>query len=138
MVHDSGISKPDMSCAVSLARRLESRERFRTGNREIARRSLAVKLRVGVGTIENLVRGRVKRIDATIRDKLQALLVKELEQEIARLWHELDIARQGGAHLASEQISEIETHLSQAKQVLNAAGAAMGGIYGAIRSTDKP
>ena len=108
-----------MICAVSLARRLESRERHRTGNQQVARRSLAMKLRVGVGTIENLVRGRVKRIDATIRDKLQALLVKELEQEIARLWHELDIARQGGAHLASEQISEIETHLSQARAVLS-------------------
>ena len=72
-------------------------------------------------SVERLVRGRVKRIDASIRDRLQALLVRELESEIARLTHELEIARQRGAHLASEQISEIETHLSRASSLLKGA-----------------
>lgn len=107
-----------MSSAVVIAQNLERRERSRVGSRTHARRSLAAKLRVGVGTLENLVRGRVKRVDAAIRDRLQALLVRELEQEIARLTHELEIARQSGAHLASEQISEVETHLAKARATL--------------------
>ena len=111
-------SVPDMNCAVSLARHLEDRERSRVGNRQVARRSLAHKLRVGIGTIEHLVRGRVKRVDAAVRDRLQALLVSELEQEIARLTHELEIARQCGAHLASDEISEVETHLVAARAIL--------------------
>ncbi len=109
---------PDMTCAISLARSLENRERSRVGTKENARRSLAAKLHVGISTIEHLVRGRAKRVDAALRDKLRALLVHEYEQEITRLQHELDIARQGGAHLASDQVSEVEAHLESAKAIL--------------------
>ena len=121
MFRDLRNSVPDMNCAISLARNLENRERSRVGNKQTARRALARKLRVGVGTVEHLVRGRVKRVDAAVRDRLQALLVRELEQEIARLTHELEIARQGGAHLASEQISEVETHLARIRKIMGAA-----------------
>ncbi len=107
-----------MSSAITFARTLEQRERTRVSSVKVARARLAHKLRVGVGTVENLVRGRVKRIDATIRDRLQALLVTELEQEILRLTHELEIARQCGAHLASQQVGEIETHLAKARALL--------------------
>lgn len=110
---------PNMNCAISLARDLERRERGRVFSVPLARQNLARKLRVGVGTIEHLVRGRAKRIDASIRDRLQALLVRELEQEIARLTHELEIARQGGAHLASDEISEVQTLLAAASSLLN-------------------
>lgn len=107
-----------MSIAVTIAQNLERRERYRVSSKADARRSLAAKLRVGIGTVENLVRGRVKRVDASIRDRLQALLVRELESEIARLTHELHLARQGGEHLASEQVGEIETHLQKARALL--------------------
>lgn len=107
-----------MSSAVTIARTLERHERARVSSVQHARQSLAHKLRVGVGTVENLVRGRVKRVDAAIRDRLQALLVRELETEIARLTHELEIARQSGAHLASHQICEVETHLARAREAL--------------------
>lgn len=110
---------PNMTCAISLARDLERRERGRVFSVPLARQNLARKLRVGVGTIEHLVRGRAKRIDANVRDRLQALLVHELEQEIARLSHDLEMARQGGDHLASLEVSEIQTHLAAAAALLN-------------------
>lgn len=119
----SGISVPNessMSNAIALAQSLERRERSRVDSVPAARRSLADKLRVGVGTFENIVRGRVKTVDAAIRDRLQALLVRELEGEIVRLTHELEIARQGGARLDSEQICEVETHLAAARAALRA------------------
>lgn len=108
-----------MSNAFAIAQSLERRERSRVSSKAIARKSIAAKLRVGVGTFENLVRGRVKRIDAAIRDRLYALLIFELQAEIARLTHELEIARQGGARLDSEQVGEIETHLERVRALLN-------------------
>jgi hypothetical protein len=123
MSPDFGTKKPAMTSAISIAQTLERRERLRGVSSQSARETLARKLQVGLGTVENLIRGRVKRIDDTIRGRLQALLVRELESEIARLTHELEIARQGGAHLASEQISEIETHLSRASSLLSGGGS---------------
>ena len=108
-----------MSTAITLAQTLERRERTRVSSLAAARQRLADKLKIGVGTFENLVRGRVKRVDAAIRDRLHALLVRELEAEITRLSHELEIARQCGAHLACEQVGEIETHLAKARSLLN-------------------
>lgn len=119
-----------MSSATAIARSLERQERGRTGSVQRARQSLASKLRIGIGTFENIVRGRVKRIDAAIRDRLQALLVQELEREIMRLSHELEIARQSGAHLASEQVGEIETHLAAARSILAAPSTARTNLEG--------
>jgi len=118
-IHDTRINHPDMSSAVSLAQTLERRERARLGSRDVARRSLAGKLRIGVGTLENLIRGRAKRTDATIRDKLQALVVKELELEISRLQHELAIARQSSTRPDDDEIFEVETHLKKARAAMN-------------------
>lgn len=116
-------NEPDMNCAVSLAQNLERRERARGFTVPVARRAIARKIKTSVGTIENLVRGRIKRVDAAVRDRLQALLVSELEQEIARLTHELAIARQTGLHPASDEISEVETLLARATQILAASGS---------------
>lgn len=110
-----------MSTATTMARSLERHERSRGLSVQHARHRLADKLRIGVGTFENLVRGRVKRVDAAIRDRLQALLVRELEGEIARLSHELEIARQGGAYLAVEQMGAVQAHLEQARSLLTGA-----------------
>lgn len=107
-----------VNSAIAIARTLEHKERARVSTLLEARQRIAERLRVGVGTFENLVRGRVKRIDASIRDRLQALLVRELEGEIVRLTHELEIARQCGERLDSLQISEIETHLYAARKII--------------------
>lgn len=107
-----------MSNAFAVAQSLERRERARVSSKVLARRSLAAKLKIGIGTFENLVRGRVKRIDATIRDRLHALLVQELEAEITRLTHELENAQRYGARLDSEQVGEIEAHLQKVRALL--------------------
>lgn len=119
MIRTLGQSPQAEMSAVAVAQILERRERQRVSSKSIARRTLANKLRVGIGTVENLVRGRVKRVDEKIRDRLQALLVRELEQEITRLTHELEIARQSGVPLDSQQISEVETYLAKARATLN-------------------
>ena len=117
-IQRTGINEPDMNCAITLAQTLERKERARGLSVLEARQAIARKIKVGVGTVENLVRGRVKRADAAIRDKLQALVVRELEGEILRLTHDLEMARRGGLHLASVEVGEIEAHLARASALL--------------------
>jgi hypothetical protein len=105
--------------SIAIARNLEQRERQRAGTKEAARRSLADKLKIGVGTLENIIRARVKSVDERIRDRLQALLVSELEAEIGRLQHELEMARKGAFVLGAEHIGQVEAHLAQARSLLN-------------------
>jgi hypothetical protein len=112
------ITVPKMNSVFALAQTLERREKAKVGSVGEARRSLASKLQIGIGTFENLVRERVKACDGRIRDRLQALLVSELEAEIKRLTHELEIARQSGAPLNSDEVGEIETHLAKARALL--------------------
>jgi hypothetical protein len=123
VIHNPGTShraeSDTVSNAILVARSLERMELARCGTRSNAQRSLANKLRIGHGTLENLIRGRVKSVDASIRDRLQAQLIRELELEKMRLEHELAIARQGGASTNSDEILEVETLLSQARAVLN-------------------
>jgi hypothetical protein len=105
--------------SIAIARNLERRERERVPNKQAARERLADKLKIGVGTLENIIRARVKSVDERIRDRLQALLVSELEAEIGRLQHELEMARKGAFVLGAEHIGQVEAHLAQARSLLN-------------------
>lgn len=109
-----------MGQARELAQTLERRERGRGGGTvNAARATLARRVGVSASTWRNLALGRLKRLDAWMRDRLQALLIRELEAEIARLTHELEIARRGGEHPTSQHFCEIEAHLSKARAILN-------------------
>lgn len=129
------VQESEMQCAVTMARTLERRERQRVSSLALARQGLANKLKVGVGTFENLVRGRVKRIDAAIRDRLHALLCRELETEIARLTHELDTLRQTGARPDSEHFGEVEAYLVLARSLLDGAPSPRQGNAESISET---
>ncbi len=121
MQSNTSTNEPRMSTATAIAQKLYRKERERGSDADAARLWLAEKLKTGTGTVRNLIRGRVKRVDETIRDRLRALLMREIEAEIARLQHELEIHRQGGHHLASDEISEIESHLAAAKAIMTGA-----------------
>lgn len=107
--------------------RCEKREQNRSGgNRAQARARLAAKAGVAPGTLYNLVRDRLKKIDHVIRDRLTAYAVRDLQSTIERLTHELDMARQMGAHPTSPRVGEIEKHLNAARALLVEAG--IGGV----------
>ena len=91
-----------MSAGLSLdsARRIagecEIREQFRNGgSREDARKRLARRLGSpwSPGTLYNLARDRLKRLDADLRDTLSAYAVSDLEADIQRLHSDLEAAR---------------------------------------------
>lgn len=105
--------------ARTIALSLERLKRGRGQSVEDARRSIARDIRTGFGTVNNILRDRVKRVDETIRDRLQARLVRELESEIKRLTHELEVVRRGDQPLGQDQVREIETHIAAARSLLN-------------------
>jgi hypothetical protein len=99
-----------------IARGLEDREQARHGGtRQEARARLAQRIGVMPGTLFNLARDRLKRLDDTIRTRLVAYAVRDLEAEIERLNHELAMARSLGMAPNAELVQAITTVLNRAQ-----------------------
>jgi hypothetical protein len=122
---EASVVSPQSASAIGvrhIAASLERIERSKGSTVEQARRRIASKVRIGVGSVENIIRDRVKRVDEKIRDRLFALFVREIEAEIARLTHDLEMVRTSGVGLSSQHVGEIEAHLSAVKSLLNGSG----------------
>jgi len=101
------------------ARRIEDRESARSGHSvATARKAVARKIGVAPGTLENLRKGRVKRITAFVYERLRAAVIRELEQEIKRAGHELEVARQCGLDPRSADMAALETAMAQVKELM--------------------
>lgn len=109
-----------MSEAVALAASLFRREQGRAGSRMNAYHAIGSKIGMSARWVRKLLAGRVNGIDAAIRDRLHALLVAELETEIKRLSHELEMVRASRSQIAIDQVGQIEAHLAKARELLNA------------------
>jgi len=104
-------------------RRLERAEASRTGLPiEDARKRVARRLGVLPGTLENIGKGRIKGIRNWVAQKIRQAVIREIEAEIARLQHELEMARRCGTRLDSELVGEIETHLAAVSALLDGGG----------------
>ena len=79
--------------ASALTRSLEDREAERVGSLVEGRKRLARRVGCAPGTLRNLRIGRLKRVEGWLFNKLRDLAVSEIEQEIKRLTHELELAR---------------------------------------------
>ena len=116
-------SKSDRSVAMgtasATASSLVGREEVRTRSRMIAYRAVASKIGMSATWVRKLVAGSVKAINADVKQRLDELLIRELEAEIARLTHDLEMARRCGSHPASLMVGEIETHLAAARALMN-------------------
>ena len=98
---------------------LERREASRSGaNLPDVRKSIARKIGASPGTIENIRRGRLKRLVEGTTDRIKAALVRSLEAELANLTHELEILRQGIAAPDGDEILEAETLLKRARELI--------------------
>jgi hypothetical protein len=88
----------------AIARALEDRETARVGKLPIARQAVARRVGCTPGTLETLRKGRLKRVERWLHEKLEALLVGEIESEIRRLTLELETYRRtrGDADCAPE------------------------------------
>lgn len=101
-----------------LARQLERREMSKGVKLPDARRRIAERIGAAPGTLRSLALGRLKKIDAALRERIQAVLCREIEKEIARLQHELDTYSRCGANLDGASVFEIEAHLATARKMM--------------------
>lgn len=108
-----------MSTAAIVAEKLVIREEMRTRSRMLAYQRVASQVGRSSDWLRKLIRNGASRIDGEIERRLDALLIRSLEADIARNEAELALARQGGCHPASQHIAEIETHLARARALLN-------------------
>ena len=119
MLRPSIVEKLSMS-ASSIAERLVGEEMLASRvKRPEARNIVAREAGISPGSLESLSRGRLKYIDR-IADRLNALLIKRIEQRIASLQHELEIARALGD--ASEaDFGRAEAALEEARKAIGKA-----------------
>ncbi len=97
----------------------ELRESQRSGvKRPKARETLAKEWGVSFWTLTNLLRKRTKGLRGETRDRIYAGVLLEMQQEINRLNHEFEMARQAGARLSDDEVLEISTALAQARALL--------------------
>jgi hypothetical protein len=112
----------DMGSVASIAafsRSLIKREQLRSGgDLEAAIRRVANRIKVGPGTISNLVRNRVKSICFEIARRIVAAAVSDIEQERRQLEHEHQALMALGAHTDPVALAEVEEGLAIVRQGL--------------------
>jgi len=108
--------------ARSIARMLEDKRRWQFGTLERTRAHLGAKIGIEGKTWKNLVLGRRKRVDDWLKERLKTLLLRELEAEMARASHDVQIALQCGDSPSAQSLREAEGYLAKAKAALNGFG----------------
>lgn len=101
---------------------LVSRERRRGAKTQVIREHLARTIGCAKGTIENIMNGRLKRIDLWLRESVRRALVAEIEREIKALNHELEVIRAMGGDARRIEVAEIEACLEKARSLLSGGG----------------
>lgn len=123
-IHRHGINDPMTSLAYDdqirkWARDLEDAEASRLGMPlSEARPIIASKFGIPAGTLENMRRNRIKGLRGWIRDRVQALVIREIEAEIQRLTHELEVALRCSAKPGDDEVIAARTALAQARQLI--------------------
>lgn len=106
--------------AAADARRLIDGEKRRSGLlADEARERVASRLGVAPGTLENLLLGRLKGVASYLRDRLRSAVIRQIEAEIARLEHDLQMARLGALGPTDDDVAAAEAALEKARAFLN-------------------
>lgn len=123
---DSGHSLPteysDMGSVASIAafsRSLVRREQYRSGG-DIAKaiKRVAGRLKIGPGTISNLVKNRVKSVCFLIASRIIAAAISDIENERKQLEHERELLMGLGPHASADDLRTVEDALETARSTL--------------------
>ncbi|WP_342163034.1 hypothetical protein [Methylobacterium sp. SD21] len=105
-----------LDTAETLARSCVRRYAERTGlPQDVARDRVAQKFGWAPGTLYNLLRGRLKKLDADLRAGLTRYAIEDLQNEIAALSRELENARGLGAPQDPHMVGKAAALLSEAQ-----------------------
>jgi len=109
----------DEAYAAHLIGRLEKKAADRTGrSRQEVRPELARSIGIAPGTIENLLRKRIKAITSNVYKRIIAAADRELRREIARLERERAYLAAKAGDTAEIDMGAVETHLEAARSAL--------------------
>ena len=104
---------------------MERRELYlHGGTRTQARERLARRLGVLPGTLYNLGRDRLKRLDASLREALSRHAVSDLRAEIGRLTHELEVAQSLGVSPSTSVLEQIKADMARVEALIGEVGNA--------------
>jgi hypothetical protein len=110
----------DVEIAGRYARAIEDSEARRLGVRiPMARRNLADRIGVSPGTLRNLRKFNIKAVPAWLMARIRAEFVAILQTEIAKLEHEITIARQTGADYRDDDLAAAQAQVVAARALLN-------------------
>lgn len=110
----------DLETADRYVRALERAEADRLGVRTIeARPFIAHHLRTTEGALEGIRKKRTKVIPSWLMARIRARFVAHLQSEIARLEHEINLARQAGAHHADNDLQAAQAQVVAARKILS-------------------
>jgi hypothetical protein len=99
---------------------IERIKRNTGSNQFVARLDIARSLGVSLGTVENIIRFRVKTVSAALAIQINRLRISTIEAERARLENERELAVQFNLTLDPNEMDEVETLLEEARARLRA------------------
>lgn len=102
-----------------VTRGIARREKHRMGDAAAAQRSTARRLRIGGGTLKNLIYRRVKAVSAELRDRIVAAAIADLTSEIRRLEHEKQLLLAMGTRPDHDDYCALESALATAHEVID-------------------
>lgn len=109
----------DVESAQKFARVLENKEALRLGVPvKVARSRIADRLKSSPGFLQNLRNNRIKKVPAWLMDKIRGAFIAELQSEIARLQHEIHLAKQIGSNASDDDILAAQASLEAAKKLI--------------------
>lgn len=112
----------DIATANRFVEVIENAEAKRRGIRVgEARPIVARRLGASPGTLEGIRRLRTKIVPNWLMARIKAQFVSVLQDEIARLEHEITVAKQIGLHHSEDDLQAAEAQMVAAKEILRAA-----------------
>ncbi len=113
----------DEAYAAYLVGRMEKKAADSSGrSRQEVRPDVARKIGIAPGTIENLLRKRIKAITTNVYRSIVAAADRELRREIARLEHERTILAAKAGDAGRIDIGKVEKALEAAREALGEEG----------------
>lgn len=103
----------------AFSRSMIRRERARSGcDQEEAIRNVAGRIKIGAGTLANIIRNRVKDVGFRIGGIIIAAAIADIENERKQLEHELALLVDLGPNADPADLAEVEECLAVARQGL--------------------
>ncbi len=101
-----------------VARGMIQREKSRLGCPQAARDTVARRIKIGAGSLSNLIRERIKTVSADLRDRLVSAAIADLSNELTKLEHERQLLLQMGTSPDHDDMRSLESALATARKAI--------------------